>query len=66
MNKAMEYLKEREKEEYSLIVQYAELKEKWQIELSEWKIANNVHIITEYQAKRFAKWYLASNQLKMN
>ena len=57
MNTAIEYLKEREEKEYSLISNYVALKENWQMALSDWKIEHNVHDITEYQAKRFAKWY---------
>lgn len=49
MNTAIEYLKEREEKEYSLISNYVALKENWQIAWSSRK--------TEYQAKRFAKWY---------
>lgn len=58
MNKAMEYLKKREEEEFSLIANYVELKANWQMALSDWKLSHNVHEITDYQAKRFSKWYL--------
>lgn len=57
MNKAMEYLKQREEKEESLISKYTKLLPNWQIALTDWKIQNNVHEMTEYQAKRFAKWY---------
>ena len=33
----------------------------WQVALSEWKLANNVRQITEYQARRFAKYILSLN-----
>ena len=56
MNKAMEFLKEREIQEVQLISQYTNLSENWQVTLSEWKLRHNVHKITDYQAKRFAKW----------
>jgi hypothetical protein len=55
LNKALEYIREREKKEESLISKYTELPNEWQVALSEWKIKNNVHVITDYQAKRFAK-----------
>ena len=57
LNTAMDYLKKREAEEEALISPLTALSEDWQVKLSEWKIEHNVHQITEYQAKRFAKWY---------
>lgn len=61
MNTAMQYLKEREAEEKRLIEKYVDLKENWQVDLTNWKLEHNVHAITEYQAKRFAKWYAERN-----
>ena len=60
MNTAMEFLKQREEVEAKLISKYTALRQNWQIDLTEWKLNNNVHSITEYQAKRFAKWYSES------
>lgn len=57
LNKALEFLKQREEEERLLISQYTNLEDEWQVALSEWKLNNNVHDITDYQAKRFAKKY---------
>lgn len=57
LNTAIAFLKEREEKEAALISKFVSLKENWQMKLTEWKLANNVHVITEYQAKRFAKWY---------
>lgn len=57
LNTAIAFLKEREEKEAGLISKFVSLKENWQMKLTEWKLANNVHVITEYQAKRFAKWY---------
>ena len=60
---AKEYLVEREKEEAALISQYADITDvkEWQVVLSEWKIQAKVRYITDYQAKRFARflngWY---------
>ena len=56
LNKALEYLKEREKTEAALLSKYMELPEEWEVSLSEWKLEKNVHEITDYQAKRFAKY----------
>jgi len=55
LNRALEYLNDREKKEAELISAYMTLETEWQVALSEWKLKNNVHTITEYQAKRFAK-----------
>lgn len=58
LNKALEFLIEREKEEVRLISpHFARIEEvpDWQIHLSDWKIANKVTNFTEWQAKRFAK-----------
>lgn len=60
LNKALEFVREREKTEFELISKYipniADDSE-WPVKLSEWKLANNVRSITDYQAKRFAKMY---------
>ena len=55
---AKEYLVEREKEEAALISQYADITDvkEWQVILSEWKIQAKVRYITDYQAKRFARF----------
>lgn len=55
LNKALEFVKKREMEEGKLIGQFIKLPNEWQVLLSEWKLEKNVHTITEYQAKRFAK-----------
>ena len=60
LNKALEYLKEREKEEAALISKYMELPDEWQVALSEWKLKNNIHRLTDKRAQKFAKEY--SNQ----
>lgn len=57
LNKSMEFLKERELKEEELISKYTELDVNWQIALTDWKLEHNVHEITDYQAKRFAKSY---------
>ena len=56
LNHALQFLKEREKGEQLMIEQYAsELSSDWRMKLSDWKMENDIHTITEYQAKRFAK-----------
>ena len=56
LNHALQFLKEREKGEQLMIEQYAsELSSDWRMKLSDWKMKNDIHTITEYQAKRFAK-----------
>lgn len=57
LNHALEYLLSREKTESELISRYMDLPNEWQMALSEWKMAQDVHVITDYQAKRFVKWY---------
>ena len=60
LNTALEYLRNREKQEKALIMKYSYLLPEWEVALSEWKLVHNVHSITDYQAKRFAKYYIAS------
>lgn len=58
LNKALEYIKEREEKERELLLIYmGKLPAEWQVALSEWKLSKHVHFITDYQAKRFAKYY---------
>lgn len=56
LNHALEFLDKREAEESALISKYIELPHEWQLELSDWKMKHDVHTITDYQAKRFAKY----------
>lgn len=58
LNHMMSFLKEREAVEKNLIRSCplrTELPSDWRMKLSGWKMENDVHVITEYQAKRFAK-----------
>lgn len=58
LNHMMDYLKKREAVEENLIrscLLKSELPSDWRMKLSDWKMENDVHSITEYQAKRFAK-----------
>jgi len=66
MNKVMDFLKEREAREEKLISAYTSLSNNWQVKLTDWKIEHNVHEITDYQAKRFAKWYSSNHLEKQN
>lgn len=46
-----------------MIEQYAsELSSDWRMKLSDWKMENDIHVITEYQAKRFAKSLRSSDE----
>ena len=64
---AFQYLKEREVNEYDLISKYVILENynDWLDLLSHWKIYNKVRFITDYQAKRFAKYLLNKKYLKI-
>jgi len=64
---ALEYLREREKEEATLLSQYVNLDDymEWQVLLSNWKISKKVHRFTNYQAKRFAKYLEAGEYFEM-
>lgn len=54
LNHAMEVLKEREEKEKELILKYvSNIPDNWRMQLSDWKIAYNIHKISDYQAKRF-------------
>lgn len=54
LNHALDYLLKREEEEAELLSRYMELPEDWQMKLSHWKMKKDVHVVTDYQAKRFA------------
>ncbi len=55
---AYEYIMNREKDEELLINKYIDNLEQynWKSLLSHWKIKNNIRVITDYQAQRFAKY----------
>lgn len=58
LNKALKFVREREKTELELIEKYVPCISSvsdWPVKLSEWKLALGVRNITDYQAKRFAK-----------
>lgn len=55
LQKALQYLDEREREEAELLEKFMVLYPDWQIDLSEWKMANQFHRLTERRAKRYAK-----------
>lgn len=58
LNKALDFVKKREKEERALIEKYYPALDEdpeWPAVLSEWKLQHGVRNITDYQAKRFAK-----------
>lgn len=56
LNIAIKYLTKREETEAKLIEDAGyELWNEWQVDLSEWKLANNIHTLTATRAKKFAK-----------
>lgn len=59
LNKALDFVKKREEQERQLIAKhFLSIDEvlDWPAQLSEWKLSANVRNITDYQAKRFAKF----------
>lgn len=58
MKKALDFVRKREAEELAILLPFVPEIQKdpeWPAKLSEWKLENGVRVITEYQAKRFAK-----------
>lgn len=55
LNKALAYLTEREKTEEVRLSKYMELYPDWQVDVSEWRLKNGYHNLTETRAKKFAK-----------
>lgn len=55
LNKALEYIREREKDEAELLEQYMDLYDDWQVDLSEWRLAHNYHRLTDTRAQKFAR-----------
>ena len=55
LNKALEYLDEREKEEKEMLLKYMdELPENWQVDLALWRKEHGYHTLTEARAKKWA------------
>ncbi len=62
LKKAVEHLEEREAAEIASIKVYfpeADQIPEWQIKLSHWKMKNKIRFITDFQAKRIAKYFEA-------
>lgn len=55
LNKALEYIREREKDEAELLKPYMDLYDDWQVDLSEWRLAHNYHRLTDTRAQKFAR-----------
>lgn len=55
LNKALEFLEEREKTEAALLRLHMDLYENWQVDVSRWRLEHHYHELTETRAKRFAK-----------
>ena len=54
---ALDYLREREEKEAEMLNRCMDLYPDWQVDLSEWKMKNQYHRLTETRAKAFAKEY---------
>lgn len=55
LNKALQYIRQREEREAELLERYMDLYPDWQVDLSEWRLKNNFHRLTDSRAKKFAK-----------
>ena len=55
LNKALDYLRKREKKEAEMLEKYMDLYDEWQMDVSEWRLKNGYHRLTDARAKRFAK-----------
>lgn len=55
LNKALDYLDAREKEEAEMLGKYMELYPDWQVDVSEWRMEHGYHTLTDARAKKFAK-----------
>lgn len=58
LNIALEYLRKREEKEAELLEKYMDLYPDWQVDLSEWRLENGYHRLTDTRAKKFAKCQL--------
>ena len=56
LNIALEYLRKREEKEAELLEKYMDLYPDWQVDLSEWRLENGYHRLTDTRAKKFAKF----------
>lgn len=55
LNKALEYLDEREKKEKEMLLKYMDkLPENWQVDLTLWRKEHGYHALTETRAKKWA------------
>lgn len=61
LNMALQYLREREKEEAAILMKYMQLYDGWQVELSEWRLKHNYHRLTDTRAKKFMKYIMSRN-----
>lgn len=56
LNKALEYLDEREKKEKEMLLKYMDkLPENWQVDLTLWRKEHGYHALTETRAKN-GRW----------
>ena len=54
LNKALEYIRERENAEADMLSKYMDLYDGWQVDVSEWRLKHNYHRLTDTRAKKFA------------
>ncbi len=55
--KALEYVREREAKEEKILLSYLKkLPNEWQVLLSEWKLKNDIHVLTDKRARKFAEY----------
>ncbi|MCC2254621.1 hypothetical protein LKD70_09350 [Ruminococcus sp. CLA-AA-H200] len=59
LNIALEYLRKREEKEAQMLEKYMDLYPDWQVDLSEWRLENGYHRLTDARAKKFAKYKAA-------
>ena len=55
LNKALDYIRKREETEEKMLSKYMILYDGWQVDVSEWRLKNNYHSLTDARAKKFAK-----------
>lgn len=55
LNKALEYLRQREIVEATMLSSCMDLYPDWQVDVSEWRLKHNYHKLTDARAKAFAK-----------
>ena len=55
LNTALDYIRKREEIEEKMLSKYMTLYDGWQVDVSEWRLKNNYHSLTDARAKRFVR-----------